>query len=142
MNYQDLEKLTASRIKDGCLTVWYVESYKEINIVIHGIVPLFVLKFNSNMILIYTFNIVEDYIGISWLVLFESASPAPIKQSNLTSSFSSDKGYPYNLDFDYVALALLQHFSINNLCDPSIKRNYGVHSMMFEVGVLDWLSCL
>jgi hypothetical protein len=30
-------------------------------------------------------------------------------------------GYPYNLDFDYGALAQLQHFSINNLGDPFIE---------------------
>lgn len=45
--------------------------------------------------------------------------------------------YPYNLDFDYGALAHLQHFSINNLGDPFIERNYRVHSRQFEVGVLD-----
>jgi len=51
-------------------------------------------------------------------------------------------GYPYNLDFDYGALAQLQHFSINNLGDPFIESNYGIHSRQFEVGVLDWFSRL
>ncbi|XXG73501.1 hypothetical protein AAC387_Pa07g2409 [Persea americana] len=51
-------------------------------------------------------------------------------------------GYPYNLDFDYGALAQLQHFSINNLGDPFIESNYGVHSRQFEVGVLDWFAHL
>eukprot|EP00249_Psilotum_nudum_P019196 c27137_g1_i1 orf=781-2304(-) len=51
-------------------------------------------------------------------------------------------GYPYNLDFDYGALAQLQHFSINNLGDPFIESNYGVHSRQFEVGVLDWFAQL
>ncbi|KAI3774544.1 hypothetical protein L1987_49102 [Smallanthus sonchifolius] len=45
-------------------------------------------------------------------------------------------GYPYNLDFDYGALSQLQHFSINNLGDPFIESNYGVHSRQFEVGNL------
>ncbi|WOL15550.1 serine decarboxylase 1-like [Canna indica] len=49
-------------------------------------------------------------------------------------------GYPYNLDFDYGALSQLQHFSINNLGDPFIESNYGVHSRQFEVGVLDWFA--
>jgi len=52
------------------------------------------------------------------------------------------EGYPYNLDFDYGALAQLQHFSINNLGDPFIESNYGVHSRQFEVGVLDWFARL
>ncbi|CAI5480612.1 unnamed protein product [Closterium sp. Yama58-4] len=51
-------------------------------------------------------------------------------------------GYPYNLDFDYGALAGLQHFSINNLGDPFIESNYGVHSRPFEVGVLNWFARL
>ncbi|KAL3504427.1 hypothetical protein ACH5RR_034268 [Cinchona calisaya] len=51
-------------------------------------------------------------------------------------------GYPYNLDFDYGALTRLQHFSINNLGDPFIESNYGVHSRQFEVGVLDWFARL
>ena len=46
------------------------------------------------------------------------------------------------MDFDYGALGQLQHFSINNLGDPFIESNYGVHSRPFEVGVLDWFARL
>ena len=41
--------------------------------------------------------------------------------------------YPYNLDFDYGPLEGLQRFCINNLGDPFIESNYGVHSREFEV---------
>lgn len=51
-------------------------------------------------------------------------------------------GYPYNLDFDYGALVELQKYSINNLGDPFVESNYGVHSRQFEVGVLDWFAKL
>ncbi len=44
--------------------------------------------------------------------------------------------YPYNLDFDYGPLEGLQKYSINNLGDPFIESNYGVHSREFEIGVL------
>uniref|UniRef100_A0A453BYN7 Histidine decarboxylase n=1 Tax=Aegilops tauschii subsp. strangulata TaxID=200361 RepID=A0A453BYN7_AEGTS len=54
----------------------------------------------------------------------------------------SSSCYPYNLDFEYGALSQLQHFSINNLGDPFIESNYGVHSRQFEVGVLDWFARL
>ena len=50
--------------------------------------------------------------------------------------------YPYNLDFDYGALEGLTRFSINNLGDPFIESNYGVHSREFEVGVLNWFARL
>lgn len=51
-------------------------------------------------------------------------------------------GYPYNLDFDYGALDGLNKYSINNLGDPFIESNYGVHSREFEVGVLNWFARL
>ncbi|KAI8002966.1 Serine decarboxylase 1 [Camellia lanceoleosa] len=42
----------------------------------------------------------------------------------------------------FVLFSELQHFSINNLGDPFIESNYGVHSGQFEVGVLDWFARL
>ncbi|XBI22766.1 hypothetical protein VPH35_063750 [Triticum aestivum] len=46
-------------------------------------------------------------------------------------------GYPFNLDFDFGALNQFQSFFINNVGDPFIESNYGVHSRQFEVAVLD-----
>lgn len=63
-------------------------------------------------------------------------------KKSLTERTKHHLGYPYNLDFDYGALGQLQHFSINNLGDPFIESNYGVHSRQFEVGVLDWFARL
>ncbi|KAM7253121.1 hypothetical protein ACFE04_025739 [Oxalis oulophora] len=63
-------------------------------------------------------------------------------RKNLLDRTKHHLGYPYNLDFDYGALSQLQHFSINNLGDPFIESNYGVHSRQFEVGVLDWFARL
>ncbi|XP_037417074.1 serine decarboxylase 1-like [Triticum dicoccoides] len=51
-------------------------------------------------------------------------------------------GYPFNLDFDFSVLDQFQSFSINNLGDPFIESNYGVHSRRFEVAVLDWFARL
>lgn len=51
-------------------------------------------------------------------------------------------GYPYNLEFDYGDLVKLQHYSINNLGDPFLESNYGVHSREFEIAVLDWFAAL
>jgi len=59
-------------------------------------------------------------------------------QGHVRFFFKMFQGYPYNLDFDYGALEKLVHFSINNLGDPFIESNYGVHSREFEVGVLNW----
>ncbi|KAF9682737.1 hypothetical protein SADUNF_Sadunf05G0139700 [Salix dunnii] len=63
-------------------------------------------------------------------------------RENLMDKTKYPLGYPFNLDFDYGALGQLQHFSINNLGDPFIESNYGVHSRQFEVGVLDWFARL
>ena len=54
-------------------------------------------------------------------------------RDKLTERTANHMGYPYNLDFDYGALAGLERFSINNLGDPFIESNYGVHSREFEV---------
>lgn len=51
-------------------------------------------------------------------------------------------GYPYNLNYDYNALKHLVDYSINNLGDPFIPSNYGVHSRQFEIAVLDWFAKL
>jgi len=51
-------------------------------------------------------------------------------------------GYPYNLDFDFRELDRFNGYTINNLGDPFVESNYGVHSRAFEVGVLDWFARL
>lgn len=53
---------------------------------------------------------------------------------HLKSRSSSHFGYPYNLEKrDYTELFPLLKYSINNLGDPFIPSNYGVHSRQFEV---------
>jgi histidine decarboxylase len=49
-------------------------------------------------------------------------------------------GYPYNLDFDFCELEKVHRFSVNNLGDPFVESNYGVHSRKFEIGVLEWFA--
>ena len=49
-------------------------------------------------------------------------------------------GYPYNLDFNFTELEQVQRFSVNNLGDPFVESNYGVHSRKFEIGVLEWFA--
>eukprot|EP00943_MAST-04B_sp_MAST-4B-sp1_P007538 g7538.t1 len=49
-------------------------------------------------------------------------------------------GYPYNLDYDFVDLFPFMKYSINNLGDPFVKSNYGVHSRMFEQAVIDFFA--
>nr|AGT16577.1 histidine decarboxylase-like protein [Saccharum hybrid cultivar R570] len=52
-------------------------------------------------------------------------------------------GYPYNLDLDFAPLApFLQGLCINNLGDPFVESNYGVHSRPMEVAVLDCFARL
>lgn len=63
-------------------------------------------------------------------------------QKKLAERTNHHMGYPYNLDFDFGALEGLNKFSINNLGDPFIESNYGVHSREFEVGVLNWFARL
>lgn len=49
-------------------------------------------------------------------------------------------GYPYNLDYDFEDLFPFMKYSINNLGDPYVKSNYGVHSRVFEQAVIDFFA--
>ncbi|KAJ1287219.1 hypothetical protein BS78_03G414400 [Paspalum vaginatum] len=56
-------------------------------------------------------------------------------------------GYPYNLQeqeslSSTPELAAFQGLCINNLGDPFVESNYGVHSRPLEVAVLDWFARL
>lgn len=51
-------------------------------------------------------------------------------------------GYPYNLKFDTAPLIPFMQYSVNNLGDPFVTSNYGVHSRMFEIEVLYFFADL
>ena len=51
-------------------------------------------------------------------------------------------GYPYNLEFKSDGLMPFLKFSINNLGDPFVTSNYGVHARDFEVAVLNFFADL
>ena len=47
-----------------------------------------------------------------------------------------------NLDYQNDELARFMRYSINNLGDPFVTSNYGVHSRQFEVAVVDFFAKL
>ena len=49
-------------------------------------------------------------------------------------------GYPYNLMYNHEELYEFMKYSINNLGDPFITSNYGVHSRQFECAVIDFFA--
>ena len=60
----------------------------------------------------------------------------------LASRSSVHFGYPYNLMYDHSELYSFMKYSINNLGDPFVASNYGVHSRQFEVSVIDFFAKL
>jgi hypothetical protein len=60
----------------------------------------------------------------------------------LRSKSSVHFGYPYNLMFDFRELTQFLKYSINNLGDPFVPSNYGVHSRQFECSVIDFFAQL
>ena len=50
----------------------------------------------------------------------------------LAARSSHHFGYPYNLRYDHTDLLKFMKYSINNLGDPFVTSNYGVHSRQFE----------
>lgn len=55
---------------------------------------------------------------------------------------SAHLGYPYNLMYDHAELYEFMKYSINNLGDPYVTSNYGVHSRQFECAVIDFFANL
>ena len=51
-------------------------------------------------------------------------------------------GYPYNLMYNHEELFQFMKYSINNLGDPFVTSNYGVHSRQFECAVIDFFASL
>lgn len=51
-------------------------------------------------------------------------------------------GYPYNLSYNHAELHEFMKYSINNLGDPFVPSNYGVHSRQFECSVIDFFAKL
>ncbi|KAL7482127.1 hypothetical protein ACHAW6_007822 [Cyclotella cf. meneghiniana] len=51
-------------------------------------------------------------------------------------------GYPYNLMYNHEELYEFMKYSINNLGDPFVTSNYGVHSRQFECSVIDFFAKL
>jgi len=51
-------------------------------------------------------------------------------------------GYPYNLMYDHSELYEFMKYSINNLGDPFVPSNYGIHSRQFECAVIDFFAQL
>jgi len=51
-------------------------------------------------------------------------------------------GYPYNLMYNHEELYEFMKYSINNLGDPFITSNYGVHSRQFECSVIEFFAKL
>jgi histidine decarboxylase len=51
-------------------------------------------------------------------------------------------GYPYNLRYNHEELFPFMKYSINNLGDPFVTSNYGVHSRQFEQAVIAFFAKL
>ncbi|EFC46335.1 predicted protein [Naegleria gruberi] len=51
-------------------------------------------------------------------------------------------GYPYNLSYNHEELSPFLRYSVNNLGDPFVESNYGVHSRAFEQSVLEFFAKL
>lgn len=60
----------------------------------------------------------------------------------LAQSTELHAGYPYNLAYDYSAILPFLQYTLNNLGDPFVNGNYGIHSREFERQCLSWFAQL
>eukprot|EP01080_Neovahlkampfia_damariscottae_P007337 gene7337-11656_t len=63
-------------------------------------------------------------------------------EEHLQERSEKHMGMPYNLKLKHEELSPFLEFSINNLGDPFVQSNYGVHSRAFEVQVLQYFAHL
>lgn len=63
-------------------------------------------------------------------------------EAHLKERTKNHLGYPYNLHFESEKLMPFLRYSVNNLGDPFVPSNYGVHSRRFEIEVLDFFADL
>jgi len=63
-------------------------------------------------------------------------------EKTLKNKSSVHFGYPYNLMYNYEELFEFMKYTINNLGDPYVTSNYGVHSRQFERSVIDFFAKL
>jgi histidine decarboxylase len=63
-------------------------------------------------------------------------------ERRLQERSASHMGYPYNLVYEHDDLHRFLRYSINNLGDPFVTSNYGVHSREFECAVVDFFARL
>mmetsp|Transcript_22102 Transcript_22102/g.31662 ORF Transcript_22102/g.31662 Transcript_22102/m.31662 type:complete len:582 (+) Transcript_22102:77-1822(+) len=65
-----------------------------------------------------------------------------VYDKHLAHRSSAHFGYPYNLMYNHEELYEFMKYSINNLGDPFVTSNYGVHSRQFECSVIDFFARL
>ena len=63
-------------------------------------------------------------------------------EEDLQRKTQNHAGYPYNLNYNFEELFKFMNYSINNLGDPFVTSNYGVHSRAFETSVVDFFARL
>jgi len=63
-------------------------------------------------------------------------------QQHIARQTELHAGYPYNLNYDYTALLPFLQYTLNNLGDPFVNGNYGIHSREFEKECIHWLAKL
>lgn len=63
-------------------------------------------------------------------------------EAQMQARSNSHFGYPYNLMHNNEPLHKFMRYSINNLGDPFVASNYGVHSRQFELAVIDFFAKL
>lgn len=61
---------------------------------------------------------------------------------HLQRNSSTHAGYPYNLVYNHEELYEFMKYTINNLGDPFVPSNYGVHSRQFECAIVDFFAKL
>lgn len=133
---EPVQDYTSDKLKSGTPSPWAVwDAWGAGGDVLNGLTPDEMKKLSSKAVSI-------PFSDEERATLPDETEILHVYDKHLAHRSSSHFGYPYNLIYNHEELYEFMKYSINNLGDPFVTSNYGVHSRQFECAVIDFFARL
>lgn len=134
--HEPVQDYTSDKLKSGTPSPWAVwDAWGAGGDVLNGLTPDEMKKLSSTAVAI-------PFSDEERAALPDETEILQVYDKHLAHRSSSHFGYPYNLIYNHEELYEFMKYSINNLGDPFVTSNYGVHSRQFECAVIDFFARL
>lgn len=136
LNHEPVQDYTSDKLKSGTPSPWAVwDAWGAGGDVLNGLTADEMKKLSSSAVAI-------PFTEEERATLPDETEILHVYDKHLAHRSSSHFGYPYNLIYNHEELYEFMKYSINNLGDPFVTSNYGVHSRQFECAVIDFFARL